>query len=440
MMNTDTAVDLVSYLERVQNSLRLVCAFLRRYSPLLNAHNNDFLTHDAWKLFPPNFVQDLESVEDWHELPRKCVSIRDRFVNDAEYRDQYFSELKKELLPAVDSGCFVERSFSKDVPCVWHLNHTQSVESFLTAAVACTLDSLHVVTPISSIVNENEKDSSDENPFISHAMGVKKSHEIERLSILISQLCKEYDIARVIDVGSGKGYLGSYINLSYGIEVLELDSVDSNVRGSILRRGRLEERWNHLRKRAGYSDEGQEESSRPDSKEGAKNVVSMTAFIENGSHLETIVNDSRSREDEQSCLLAGLHTCGSLAHSAIDTFVNCKSTRVLLNVGCCYNLFDETFAMDKFSKNESSNSHLFPMSVFLKNDKDPYPICLGRNARIIAAQSVDRLTRDEEVMQRRCISIFKDHCSAPQMYFNDKIIMQTFVIRIKWSILGSNAV
>lgn len=394
VMNADTAAD---RLDKVQKSLRLVCGFLRRYSPLLNAHNNDFLTHNVWELLPDNLARDLELVEDWHDLPRKCLSIRERFVNDADYQKQYFETLENELLPAVDSGCFVERAFSKQTECAWYVRHTESIDSFLTVAVACTLDSLQAITPTLSIISEDGQGSSSENPFISHAMGIKKSHEIEHLSTLVSQMCREYNTSRVIDVGSGKGYLGSYINLTYGIEVLELDSVDSNVRGSIQRRSRLEEKWDHLRKRAGYSANLQPQASQSKTKDGGGHVVSMTAFIENGSHLEAILNESSSSEEERSCLLAGLHTCGSLAYSAIDTFVTCQSTRVLLNVGCCYNLFDEGFAVDKFSKNKTTaNSHLFPMSSFLKSDNDPYPICLGRNARIIAAQSVDRLAVDEE--------------------------------------------
>lgn len=397
-MNTDSTDELVNRLSKVQQCLRLVCAFLRRYSPLLNAHNNDFLTHNVWKLLPPSLVRDLELVEDWHDLPRKCISIRERFSNDADYQKKYFKSLEEELLPAVDCGSFAERCFSKDTQCAWFPSHMESIEAFLTVTVACTLDSLHAITRTSSILNEDEKQSPAENPFISHAMGIKKSHEIEHLSTLIAQICKEYNTSRVIDVGSGKGYLGAYINLAYGIEVLELDSVDSNVQGSIQRRGRLEERWDHLRKRAGYASDPQPEASQRKTKDVAGPVKSLTAYIENGSHLETILNESRSSESEQSCVLAGLHTCGSLAFSSIDTFVNCKSTRILLNVGCCYNLFDENFAIDKFSKNKTtSNSHLFPMSAFLKKDNDPYPICLGRNARIIAAQSIDRLAADEEV-------------------------------------------
>lgn len=41
--------------------------------------------------------------------------------------------------------------------------------------------------------------------------------------------------------------------------------------------------------------------------------------------------------------LAGLHTCGSLANTSLEIFVNSAKIKGLCNVGCCYHLLEEKF-------------------------------------------------------------------------------------------------
>lgn len=97
--------------------------------------------------------------------------------------------------------------------------------------------------------------------------------------------------------------------------------------------------------------------------------------------------------------LSGLHTCGNLAASCMEIFQNNLDIRSICNVGCCYHLLDEQFAKNDFfverhSIDQSAAVHYgFPLSNYLKQKG----FAMGRNARMLAAQSLDRTVRSEEL-------------------------------------------
>lgn len=96
--------------------------------------------------------------------------------------------------------------------------------------------------------------------------------------------------------------------------------------------------------------------------------------------------------------LSGLHTCGNLAASCMEIFQENCNIRSLCNVGCCYHLIDEEFAQNDFfvERHHSMDvpSHFgFPLSSFLREKH----FALGRNARMLAAQSLDRTVHDTEL-------------------------------------------
>lgn len=76
-------------------------------------------------------------------------------------------------------------------------------------------------------------------------------------------------------------------------------------------------------------------------------------------------------------ILTGLHTCGSLTHSAIKTFLVTEDIRILCIVPCCYHLTNETFSRRiSFSKNarmlaqqcieRSTKNKIMPSSLFYR--------------------------------------------------------------------------
>lgn len=110
--------------------------------------------------------------------------------------------------------------------------------------------------------------------------------------------------------------------------------------------------------------------------------------------------------------LAGLHTCGDLGPSCLRIYNSSEHIVSVCNIGCCYNMLNEKY--DKFTytrirreRDERSrsparckaeipldelNTFGFPMSQYLDERK----VVLGRNARMLSCQSIDRTVAQHE--------------------------------------------
>ncbi|XP_062602310.1 probable methyltransferase-like protein 25 [Saccostrea cucullata] len=103
--------------------------------------------------------------------------------------------------------------------------------------------------------------------------------------------------------------------------------------------------------------------------------------------------------DRKNCvLLTGLHTCGGLGSNMLRLFVESEDAKVLCNVACCYHLMSEEFVASPFKEKEDMiEAPGFPLSDFLKRNK----VGIGRQARNLASQSVNRRAQDEEVLAKQ---------------------------------------
>lgn len=114
-----------------------------------------------------------------------------------------------------------------------------------------------------------------------------------------------------------------------------------------------------------------------------------------------------------SLCLSGLHTCGNLAPSCLRIFCENEQIMALCNIGCCYHLLSEqfdTFVYQRIRRERNLESKSmkafkleeelegpktigFPMSNFLIDCKTK----LGRNARMLACQSIHRIVDKREL-------------------------------------------
>lgn len=123
-------------------------------------------------------------------------------------------------------------------------------------------------------------------------------------------------------------------------------------------------------------------------------------------------NFNMKTEEVPPLCLSGLHTCGNLAPSCLRIFSENKQIMAVCNIGCCYHLLTEQFStfIYKAIRRERSpeskkrevcertedvneNTFGFPMSQFLIDQKTQ----LGRNARMLACQSVHRVVDRKEL-------------------------------------------
>lgn len=110
--------------------------------------------------------------------------------------------------------------------------------------------------------------------------------------------------------------------------------------------------------------------------------------------------------------LSGLHTCGNLASSCLRIFSENKQIEAVCNIGCCYHLLNEQFSQFVYrsirrerspdsvkrqvcepTEDVAEQSFGFPMSEYLVERKTK----LGRNARMVACQSVHRVVDRKEL-------------------------------------------
>ena len=121
-------------------------------------------------------------------------------------------------------------------------------------------------------------------------------------------------------------------------------------------------------------------------------------------HFENCANNDEksancANEDEKSSKfgLIGLHTCGNLAPSSLQIFLASKDFKFCCNVGCCYHFLEEEFYANPYTKSgcdsENSQKFGFPMSNILRDQN----FWIGRNARMVAAQPMDRSISNKQV-------------------------------------------
>lgn len=174
-------------------------------------------------------------------------------------------------------------------------------------------------------------------------MNAKKLHEVESLGNIVGTVAASTN-SLVIDAGAGKAYLSTFLAENHKVPVLAIDCSQSCCEGAICRQKKL-------KKKVTYSQ-------------------SLVQYIveeinEETDYVRMVKQKFCNWNLDRNLILTGLHTCGSLTRSIIETFLTTKDIQFLCIVPCCYHLTNETF-------NERIN--------------------FSKNARMLAQQSVERST------------------------------------------------
>ncbi|KAM9230742.1 putative methyltransferase-like protein 25 [Dugong dugon] len=219
--------DLPTLRAKLQGLLR----FLKDSLPISNAHTVDFYTESLWEQ-----LVDLPPETVLAALKRSAAEARPsepRPLMEAE-RESGISDLSK---------IFCETS-----------QKLVNVEAFALAAKYYSLQNLGICTPFEQLLialQGNQKQRTGENMKPDEFMNMKKSHEVHTMSELISSIADFCGIKQVIDLGSGKGYLSSFLSLKYGLKVYGIDSSHINTHGAEERNRKLKKHWRvyHTRSR-----------------------------------------------------------------------------------------------------------------------------------------------------------------------------------------------
>lgn len=212
-------------LSTLRATLQGLLRFLREALSISNAHTVDFYTESVWEQLvdlPPDVV----------------LATLKRSASEAE-------------APPSDGRLLLETKRGSDLtsfPKIFCETSQKlvNIETFAIAVKYYSVQNLGLCTPFEQLLvalRGNQKQRTDGNVKPDEFMNLKKSHEVQAMSELISSIADYFGIKQVIDLGSGKGYLSSFLSLKYGLNVYGIDSSNANTHGAEERNRKLKKHW-----------------------------------------------------------------------------------------------------------------------------------------------------------------------------------------------------
>uniref|UniRef100_A0A4W5K736 Methyltransferase like 25 n=1 Tax=Hucho hucho TaxID=62062 RepID=A0A4W5K736_9TELE len=206
-------------LEAIQKKMDDVKLFLSVSLSIANAHTVDFYTCDVWDQFmavpPVEVLTEITLNGDHKRAPEHYLNH-----GNAKKINFGFCDDSKRL---VDVAELLEAAYAHSLPglgvCV---SRTELLQSLRHTDNAQPLEEVP-----SAVVDSDE------------FMNSKKSHEVQAMSEVVASLAQRCRVKQLIDVGSGKGYLCSFLSLRYGLQVYGIDSSSVNTHGAQERNRKL---------------------------------------------------------------------------------------------------------------------------------------------------------------------------------------------------------
>ncbi|XP_010146794.1 PREDICTED: methyltransferase-like protein 25 [Eurypyga helias] len=180
-----------------------------------------------------------------------------------------------------------------------------NVHLFALAAKYYSLSSLGVCTPLEDVLKALRGDNQGRTGIkTDEFMNNKKSHEVQVMSELVDNIANYCGVKQVIDIGSGKGYLSSFLSMQYNLKVYGIDSSNTNTNGAHERNRKLKKHWRAYQSRGRADLESQrleKANGRPVESEMKCKAIGEKP-LNNDSHLQS--QDQVTMQDVVSC-------CGS---------------------------------------------------------------------------------------------------------------------------------
>lgn len=215
----------------------------------------------------------------------------------------------------------------------------------------------------------------------------KKQHEIRKLSKVISALIVDTKCSKVVDIGSGQGHLSRLLALGHGIDVTSIESDAKNVDRA---------------KRFDVECHNQILKENPVSKHALPCHIlhHIDPFISEKAFVKLLpFQPNLNSETCEHVLLTGLHACGDLSSTMINSFVESKCVTALVSVACCYMKLNHTTETNSLRSVKCG----YPLSLFvcqLKNHDLSYKSReISCHANEVFAQ---RLLRNSDHLKIHC--------------------------------------
>ncbi|KAK5876463.1 hypothetical protein CesoFtcFv8_025816 [Champsocephalus esox] len=208
-------------LTEIQRRIDEVKQFLSITLNIANAHTVEFYTQDAWNRLtavpPQEVLSTFSSCNDGSDQQREP---QHRAKDQSKTTFGFCNETDR----LVDACELLRAARAHSLP---GLGVCMSRDELLQALRESRAESR---APAVAMGAEMETDEF---------MNSKKSHEVQSMSEVVACLAQHCGVKQVIDVGSGKGYLSSFLSLQYGLHVYAIDSSSSNTHGARERNRKL---------------------------------------------------------------------------------------------------------------------------------------------------------------------------------------------------------
>ncbi|XP_077356858.1 putative methyltransferase-like protein 25 isoform X2 [Festucalex cinctus] len=436
-----SSVSLAELRQRIDEVTRFLAATLS----IANAHTVEFYTHDVWNRFmavSPDEVLNAIGIAG-HQGEQE-VQKQSGFIE--KLRNTFgFCQDTKRLVDAHE------------------LLRTAKAHSLPGLGVCMSRDDL-----LNALRRKASKQGAGTELEPDEFMNTKKSHEVQSMAEVVDCLAKRcgvkqesiffktffcfilhliitVSIVQVIDVGSGKGYLSSFLSLQHGLRVFGIDSSSTNTHGAQERNRKLK-KFSKVYQKHRKATKGEAEHQAVSEIKGAEDgngsqeeklqtpdpnpieelflsAISLEAIQSGRASPSSLTDDERQRRKRENlerkaqsrsgvtsavfspltsyitadtelrelidelerAVLVGLHTCGDLAPSTLRMFVAKAELLAVCSVGCCYNKLSEEFEPD--TQECWRGAFGFPLSQHLRR----HSWFCGRNARMSACLALERV-------------------------------------------------
>ncbi|XP_066928761.1 probable methyltransferase-like protein 25 isoform X2 [Clytia hemisphaerica] len=291
-------------LETLQSDLDQLVTTITKFSTIIQSHLNDFIITEVWS-------------------------------NTQDAREELSKQFDDENFDNTMPCCYYYGSgkhFEKKMDL--HASHPTKLDAHLPINAQRKCHRHCKKRDTAAQTNINEKNL---NSFLT----VKKEHEVSCLSKLLNDIADESLCRKIVDFGSGKGYLGQHMTSHNNCDVLGIEmkfgcsSSAENMKEKMktAHRSVTYDRYKTITHTVQASDPASDDTE------------SLVTLIKEN------LNSSELVEERVDYILTGLHACGDLTTSAIKTFVKEKDFRAICIVGCCYNLISEKgFPISEYGK------------------------------------------------------------------------------------------
>ncbi|GBP74387.1 Methyltransferase-like protein 25 [Eumeta japonica] len=346
-----------SKMMKLKMQLDKITKFLDPYLPLMNCHMVEFITDGHWyNLTPKNLRCSLEkydirqAVDLFFNIANSNMQAKD-VQNHILY--DFIQTAKSHRLKIDGQFCLSLQQFQEKI-VLWggRLKPEIKIKEFMTD---------------------------------------KKSYEVKTMAPLVAALQDVCMTTHCVDAGGGRGYLPIVLDLGYSVPSLAVDCDEIALKSGQRRNRLIVKRWPSIAKDTNLMFDRTVSN-------GTLHKFVHT-FITKDTRLGEIVKENFPEHsmDDVKLLLTGMHTCGNLGPSCIRAFLSQSEITAIFNVPCCYHLLSEQIdgqLWDVFERNYNIGSvpdFGFPMSQYLTGYQ------LGRNARMLASQSIDRVVNLRQI-------------------------------------------